>query len=472
MRPFFFALSTSLALQSSFCLAATLTLEEYLLQLETKNESFKSANLASQSAGLREGESGLAQAWSLNAGVEQRNDFRLPIGVAFQTRTTNYLVGVSKLTSFGLMGKLNFTVTPISFENVPAAFSSFLPFTSYFDTAATIELTQSLWKNGFGRATRAQESAEQAITKASKHRSSYITRQIRAQAETAYWIASSYQEIVRIQRENKERAQKLVEWSKGRVQLDLADKADLLQAESVFRVREMELAQSLGDSKTASRNFNSLRGIDSEEISEKLQRVFIEKAEEVAPPERAEYRDDVRASMEEANAAYWNARLGSERNKPTFEVYVSHTLSGRDAALSNALNAIKQANYTLSVFGVRFITPLEFGTLSDNNEAYVRDSQAAELTRSRKTFEQESDWKDLTRRMGESKEKLELARQLEKAQEEKFRYEQLRLKNARSTLFQVLQFEQDYASAQLNRIQKETELRSVLTQMKLFGSKS
>ncbi len=471
MRPLFFALAALLSFQSTGCLAATLTLDEYLSQLETKNENFKSARLASQSAELRGGESGLAQAWSLNAAVEQRNDFRLPIGVAFQTKMTNYSVGVSKLTSFGLMGKLNFTVTPISFENVPAAFSSFLPFTSYFDTAATIELTQSLWKNGFGRSTRAQESVEESVVKAAHYRSSYLTRQIRAQAETAYWVASSYQEIVRIQQENKNRALKLVEWSKGRVQLDLADKADLLQAESVFRIREMELAQSLGDSKTANRNFNSLRGIDSEDIPETLQPVFIEKAEEIAPPERAEFRDDVRASMEEANAAYWNARLGSERNKPTFEVYVSHTLSGRDQALSNALTAIKQANYTLSVFGVRFMTPLEFGTLSDNNEGYARDSQAAELARSRKAFEQESDWKDLTRRMGESKEKLQLARQLEKAQEEKYRYEQLRLKNARSTLFQVLQFEQDYASAQLNRIQKETELRSVLTQLKTFGSK-
>jgi outer membrane protein TolC len=452
--------------------AGPLSLSDYLNEVESKHGGYQSARLGSRGAELRRSESGLAQSWTLSAGAEQRNDFRFPIGVAFQTKSTVYSLGISKLTSFGLSGKLGMTVTPLSFENVAPQFAAFLPFNSYYDVATTLELSQSLWRNGFGRATRAQEALEESVAKATQYRTSFAARQIQAQAEAAYWNAAAYQEILRIQKENLDRAVKLVQWSKGRVDLDLADKADLLQAESMQRLRQLEVAAAQSDYKTLCRTFNSLRGIDSEELTEKLAPVYIENVETVRAMERAPFRDDVLASREEANAAYATARLGRERNKPNLEVYVSHSLSGRNGTFNDSMAQLAQANFTLTVFGIRFATPLSFGTQSDNLEGYALEQKAAELNRERKLFEQESEWKELSRKLVENKEKLLLARQLEKAQDEKYRYEQARLKSAKSTLFQVLNFEQDFASAQLSRIQKETELRAVLTQMKLFGGKS
>jgi outer membrane protein TolC len=319
---------------------------------------------------------------------------------------------------------------------------------------------------------RAQQERDEAVALGAHFRNAFALKQIYTQAETAYWTVAGYQEILRVQKENLERAQKLVASSKSKVSLDLADKTDLLQAESALRVRELELAQSNSEFRTASRQFNSLRGVDSDSIEEKLASVYIDEIEKVGPPTRGGVREDVAAAQQDAKVAFSNARLGAERNKPTLEAYVSHAFTGRDATLNSALQMMTRSIYTFSTVGVRFATPLNFGMLSADREAYVKEQAAADLNLSRKQFEQENEWRELSRRLLEGKEKLQLARSLEKAQSDKYHYERERLKRARTTLFQVLMFEQDYAAAQLNRLRVETEVRGILTQMKTFGGKT
>ncbi len=452
--------------------ADSLSLDGYLGQVQNKHTGVQSAALVAEATGERTGESSLPLAWSLNAGVEQRNDFRRPIGVQFQNISTVYSLGISKMTSFGLSGKVGLTVQPLTFVNVNPTFASFLPFTSYFDVATTVELSQSLWRNGFGRSTRAQRDVDEAQARAGHFRSSYATRQILAQAETTYWQASSFQEALRIQKENLARAEKMVAWSKSKLALDLADKADLLQAQSSLRLRELDLAQATSDFRSACRQFNSLRGIDSDELSETLASVYVENIDALSAPARAEVREDVAAAIEDSKVAYGNARLGAERNKPSLDAYVSYSVTGRDGTLSGAMGFMGQATYPLGVVGVRFATPLHFGLISDNNEAYIKEQKAADLNQARKQFEQENDWKELVHKLEEGKQKLRLARELEKAQSDKYAYERGRLKSAKTMLFQVLMFEQDYGLAQLNRLQKEVEVRGILTQMKLFGGKT
>lgn len=346
-------------------------------QVQTKNEGVRGATLVSEATVERASESTLPFAWMLNAGVEQRGDYRRPISVQFQNTSTVYSLGFSKQTSFGLTGKLAMTVTPFTFLNVAPQFASFLPFTSYFDVATTLEFTQSLWRNGFGRNTRAQQEVEQGRAMAAHFRNSYLVRQARQQAENAYWVAAGFQETLRIQRENLERAEKMKAWSKSKLELDLADRADLLQAESMLRVRELELAQANSDFKSACRQFNSLRGTDSDTIEEKLASVYIEDVDGLAPLARAKVRDDVAAAVLDAKVAYSEARLGAERNKPTLDAYMSYALTGRDATLSSSLNMMTQAIYPFAVFGVRFATPLHFGLLEDDKAAYLKEQKAA-----------------------------------------------------------------------------------------------
>ena len=59
---------------------------------------------------------------------------------------------------------------------------------------------------------------------------------------------------------------------------------------------------------------------------------------------------------------------------------------------------------------------------------------------------------------------------MEKLQKEKMLNEQDRLKRGRSTTYQTLVFEQDYAQAQALRIRVQTEILAYHNQLKLYGS--
>ncbi len=68
----------------------------------------------------------------------------------------------------------------------------------------------------------------------------------------------------------------------------------------------------------------------------------------------------------------------------------------------------------------------------------------------------------------QAKNKLTLAYNLEEAQGEKLNFERDRHRRGRTTTFQVLQFEQDYATAQLGRLKQSFDLLQTHSQLKTF----
>src|SRR5205823_2742082 len=149
---------------------------------------------------------------------------------------------------------------------------------------------------------------------------------------------------------NVDRAKQLLEWSKRKADLDLADKSDLLQALSFVRLRELELTQGRSDLKTNVRQLNSLRGKDSDVLELNLEPVYLDSLLELAPVERAKVRQDVLAAKQDARIAHANARLGAEKNKPNFEAYISYAFTGRDSDLGTSYSFMPQGIYTLGVF--------------------------------------------------------------------------------------------------------------------------
>ena len=79
---------------------------------------------------------------------------------------------------------------------------------------------------------------------------------------------------------------------------------------------------------------------------------------------------------------------------------------------------------------------------------------------------------DLLAQLTEGKRKLDLARKIETVQKNKLDLERDRHKRGRTTTYQVLLFEQDFASSQLSRIRAEAELLRILAQMKTFSPAS
>ena len=98
-----------------------------------------------------------------------------------------------------------------------------------------------------------------------------------------------------------------------------------------------------------------------------------------------------------------------------------------------------------------------------------KDREAADLSYQRKVMDQEKEWVDLAKKFDEAKRRYKLILAIEHIQKEKSEYERDRLNRGRTTSIQVLTFEQDFRTSQLNRIQSQAEILNLVAQMKTFG---
>ncbi|HEX4924438.1 MAG TPA: TolC family protein, partial [Bdellovibrionales bacterium] len=160
---------------------------------------------------------------------------------------------------------------------------------------------------------------------------------------------------------------------------------------------------------------------------------------------------------------------GSEKNQPTLDVYAQLARNALTADQSEAISKSTDPAHQGTTVGVRFNMPVDIGAWSDVKSGYEQQAAAAELRWQRRLFEQEKERKDLRFRVTETKKRLKLAQQLEAATKAKYDYERERHGRGRTTTFMVLQFEQELALAQLNRLRIQTEMLSLISQMKLYA---
>ena len=336
------------------------------------------------------------------------------------------------------------------------------------DVAPQIELSQSLWRNFMGSEYEANEQAQLAQVQASRLNDQFTIKQLLIKAENTYWRLVFAEESLKVQKESLARAIKLRDWNSKRMRNNLVDEADYLQAEANLQARELEVENSLIELTTARQEFNSVRQ-STEEVAvldkSAADREFLLTAK---LPEKSGVREDVQIAIENQRLGAANTLLGSERNKPNLELYGSYSMWGRDQKYSKAYTESVGGTQPWSVVGLRFSTPLDFGALSDYRKGYAQEKVAAELTSRRKVYEVDREYDILSQRFEQFKKRLKLSKRMEELQQRKLTAEKRRFNQGRTTTFQVLQFEQDFANTQLLTIRNEQELVSAYNQLKLF----
>jgi len=183
--------------------------------------------------------------------------------------------------STGLQAKLTYNLSHTKLNN-----ATFLNPNDYRDGVATIELSQSVWRNAFGQEARSQEKLIEASSKATKHSEDFKVKIILSQAESLYWSLSQMQKIVRVQKESLERAQKIRNWAQNRYKSGLGESSDFLQSDANFKAREYELKSAMQELKNLNRNFNALRGIQSDEFNDVLENVEATKIKSLTLPKK------------------------------------------------------------------------------------------------------------------------------------------------------------------------------------------
>lgn len=450
-------------------LSQELSLDQYLLEVQTKNGGVRGTKISAEAKGLRHDEGSLFFRPSFFLTGEYRDDQRPTTAPTFQgTQTLTHTLkgGLSQNFRTGTKASISYNYFK---TQINGASPALLPNAMFFDVAPMIEISQSLWRNFLGSEFEASEIAQNSANESQKFQEEFNYKQLMMQAKNAYWRLYFAQQSLKVQKESLDRAEKLRDWNRNRVRNNLVDEAELLQAEANLQSRELDYQDTLTELATSEREFNSFR-----EAQESVKLTAQDNVEskyilEAKLPAKGEIREDVLATIATNRASLAQAQIGNERNKPNLEVYGSYAINGRDKQYADARDQAFGATRPMSVVGVRFTTPLDFGSLSDYRESYNREKLASEMKMKRKTFEVEREWEILTERFENFKGRLKLTQKLEKVQERKLLSEKRRYNQGRTTTFQVLQFEQDFANAQLLKLRNERELIVVYNQLMLFA---
>ncbi len=444
-------------------------LEDYLSDVQAKNHAIQGSTKAIKGTTLRTNEAKLYYAPSFFFNGQYSDDKRPTNAPSFQGTQTlrkTYQAGLAQTIRTGTKASVsyNFTQTTIN-----GAAPGVLPQTNFYDLAPQFELSQSLWRNFLGTESTAQEKIIKSQAELANFSEKYKYKQLIMNAEINYWRMVFAKQNVQVQKESLDRAKKLRDWNAVRVRDGLTDQSDLMQADAALKARELEYQNALIEEKSVARLFNSLREVDSEEVSDVLASAKDETFLSLTLPQRVGNREDVEVSRAQKELAVAQAELGSEKNKPTLELYGSYSLNGRAANSNDAFDRSRDSDHPFTIVGVRFNTPLNIGNMMDNKDGYAQEKMAAGLNFERKLYEQEKEWQDLSLKFRDFQERLRLSQAIENAQKDKLNGEKNRLNRGRTTTFQVLQFEQDYANAQLLKLRNQADLINLHAQLKLFS---
>lgn len=440
--------------------AGILGLDAYLGQVEGDNQSIRAAREASEGAGLRASEGKLVYSPMLSAEIQRLDDHKLNAlfpGAYEKIYSDLMTVGLSQQTSFGMQAKVSYTLTSFHYVGSQPQFWEGLP---------RLELSQQLLGGGFGASTRAQKELLEAGARVTQFSKSYQVRALRAQAEGAYISLTASRELRKINEDSLKRGREILDWNSRRFRLNLGENSDLLQAQANVESIRLQLQNAVDAERTSGREFNRLRNVDADVVTEDLVLPVVESA---SVPARAQYRDDVRAAIENTRVAAAQATVGKERNRPTLEVYGSYALNARKSESGDAVSESFKKDYPTSVFGLRFQTPLLIGAQTDAIKGYTKEAVSAEIDKDQKLFDQEIEWKDLNLKLGEAKRRYAISSKLAEIQDKKADAERKRLRRGRTTTYQSLLFDQELNTAQAMKIRAQAEILQIISQMKTFG---
>lgn len=460
------ALALSVGLGSS---TQALTLNEYLDQVKGESNAYKGSSIQSEASYLKSREADLIFTPQLFAEGRAGHDGKPsspPVMVYDRFESQLYRLGVSQQFSFGLQGRVYYEANKSDF--VGANFGPGV-MTEYWDASPKIELTMPIWGGGFGRTSQANEEILRQQNYADAFNSGSQASNIEVNAEAAYWRLSAWQDVVRIQEQALKAAQNIYDYVARKQRMNLGEKADVIQAQALLESRTLELQVAKNEAQDALRTFNRLRNADTYAPATNLTPVDYKALENiVVPVQRPGDRLDVKATEAQLNAARASSTLVLERNRPTLDLSGSYSLNGRDPALNEALKDAGQSQRDTAFVGFNFKMPLNVGATSDAKSGALKAEKAAELTYQYANYAQEQDWASLTRNLNDARDNLRLIGRIEEVQKSKLENERTRLRQGRTTTYQVLLFEQDYTSASLTRVKSAANILGLQAQVKLY----
>jgi outer membrane protein TolC len=442
-----------------------LTLESYLKQVRENNKALVSYTRQKESARLQVRTNDVQLSPSLVSSAQAEWDSRKPGNALLsydRIETQNYSFGVKQDTRYGTSLSLGYAVDYTNYVNMLGG-----PL-SYYDARPVLEVSQQLLKNGFGKSTQAGLKATEAKWKAEEYAADSGMDTITLNAETAYWKLAIAREIVSIQEKSLHQAQAIYDYVAGMAKKNLYEKADVIQAQASLESTRLSLKQAQDDERAALRAFNSYRNADPGSDPGELLVFDLQELESVTPPSRRGSKAGVKAAEFKVKSTQEQVKVSMDENLPSLVLFGSYAMNGRGPFFEDSISDSLVSGLPTSTVGVRFSVPLDRSAVSDVNKGLGTQSAAAALSYEQMLADQEQEWADLSAKLFDAREQLKMAKTIEGVQQEKLDNERLRLRQGRTTTYQVLQFEQDHLKSELTCVGNALSVLSLLAQMRPY----
>lgn len=448
--------------------AQVLSLSDYLAQVKTKNSQAQALqkSIEAYKNRLEEGEQlTTPQLFGEYNLVDDKNETMMVNMQGDRTRAMNWKAGLKQQTPFGLAASLYMTTQR---TNIHGVNPTFVPQNDWAESAAVLELRQSLWKNSFGAATRGDRDAINAGNRLQWMQSRFALKNLMQEAETTYWTLASFNQIVKLQQGNVERARKLRDLMSSRLKMKLVDDVDAMQAQASLESRELELKASMDERAAAVRAFQTLRGSDADAADE-LQELPIQEwlAKQKTLPKNPR-REDFEMKRAQSMMTSAKAKAGKSKVQPEFDVYAKFASNGRHGSTTESYKEINEGMHPTWAVGVSVTVPLDLFLYKDLNASYREEGRAAKDMLEQANFEEERTWKDSVQRTADAQARFESSLNLEKLQEKIVIRERQRLMNGRTTTFQLITQEQTLAMAQIQRVKNQLDFVRISNGLKNF----
>lgn len=460
---------TSILYLISLCLSLqvisnVLDYSSYQNEVLSKNSSMVGLKASIDSYHQKEKESNLVFSPQVFANFFYSQDERETLNPQFMGVTTtvkNYEVGLKQQTPWGQQLSLSYQSQYIGLNG------TILTSPLAYEVGPKIELTQSLWKNFFGQESRAQRSFIKSQNAALYYQDLHNYKLLLMQTKMLYFNTYIAKESLRLQLESLKRAQEILTWAQKRSQRQLADESDYLQAQAQVLSKEFEVRVARENLSSVEKKFQSMRGNDHSTLSETLVPLNAEELLSYMAPSEYIPRAEFQAFEEQLNLHISQSVISAHRYKPTFEIFGQMHYQGRDPEYSIADNEAWDRKNEWWVVGLRFMAPIYFLDSSDTIGAYEIQQQVAAKQLEQKKIDEFSAWNNLIEQLEQKKERYKISKKLQAVQKKKIDVERTRLKQGRTTTYQVLMFEIDYLNAELIHLQSMAELVQVTSELDL-----
>lgn len=449
----FFRLIFTILLISQHAYSKTLTLEEYLKEVED-TYSFNANKLNYEAFTMQQKEATAIYIPNFFiSGTIQENETPNITNNLYNEKTQIVQTGVNFLTPFGLSGNAFFQTAKYNADTLAIQESEF------FQDAFGISITQELWKNGFGKTTRSMEKMIVAQKMQTAFQSMFENKQLILNAKISFWNLSANFEMLKIINEGLKMANDILKYTKERFEMGVFEKADLLKFEFLAKQLEYLKKQTMANLHANSINFNMMRGIASEHIKEKILFASSNFIQSLSLPEMDFEREDLKALLKQVEATKENYNISQDAYTPAVTLSANISSNGYNPSSNTALTQARKNEFTNKGIALNINIPL--GSVTTLNDGYKMAQLASKKSYEASVINAQSailnikkDFEDLKQLIAMQEEIIVIAKA--KLEEERRRY-----KLGRTTSLQLYTEEQDYINANLTLINLKLQILQV-----------